>query len=113
MRVSFLICCAANSPLPAMRDVPTQTRTFILPSRWFLIQSTSFFLSETNLLVGFLHHTFRRLLAFRRLLTLGSGDMFDFDRIRGFLEALTKCTHHTSNALENFPKHPISFNIRG
>ena len=35
IRVPFLISCAANSPLPAIRDVPTQTRILMTPLSLF------------------------------------------------------------------------------
>jgi hypothetical protein len=105
----FLIGCAVNSPFPAIRDVPSQTRILIHCSRCFLIQHSLHIRKPRSAPLGFLHRSYRRVLPFRRLLHGCRGGMFSLCGSRRFLEALAKRTDHTGHVLQYIPKHPNSF----
>src|SRR4029453_801917 len=109
MRVPFSICCAANNPFPAIRDVPTQTRIFIPGSRCFLIQHSLRIRKQRSSPLGFLHRPYRRLLPFRRLLRGCRGGLFSLEGSRRFLEAVAKRTDYAFHVLHYMPKHPRSF----
>jgi hypothetical protein len=112
-RMPFLISWGANSPSPAIRDVPTQTRIFIHVSRCLLIQHSRRIRKQRSSLRGFLHRPYRRLLPFRRLLRGCRGGLFSLEGSRRFLEAVAKRTDYACHVLHYMPKHPRSFTCMG
>jgi hypothetical protein len=116
MRVPFAIACAANTPLPAIRDVPTQTRMLIPVSRCFLIQHALRIRTQRSSPLGFLHRPYRRFLPFRQLLRgfcrYGRG-LFPLGGTRRFLKTFANHTDHAGHVLQYTPKHPNSLTIQG
>jgi hypothetical protein len=108
IRVPFWISWAAKSPLPAIRDVPIQTRMLLHVSRCVLLQHSLRIRTQRSPPLGFLHCPSRQCRPCRRLLGCRSG-IFSLCGSRRGLEVLAKRTDHACHVLPYIPKHPCSF----